>query len=201
MGQIKNIKLHIVTDIKVLTQVGIKMSTKKVHRGIPEAVFLDDVDSYMKKETSSEIALQRLDEQYQKYKFMEANLVQKKLRLTNQVPDIKATLAAIHCLKGKKDSGEDLRTQLMLSDQVFVNAKVPATDKVCLWLGANVMLEYDIEEADELLKSNLEAAQNNLTSLNDDLCYLRDQITTTEVSMARIYNWDVKRRQKLKERT
>merc|ERR1711872_197197 len=154
--------------------------TKKVHRGIPEAVFLDDVDAYMKKETSSEVALQRLDEQYQKYKFMEANLVQKKVRLTTQVPDIKSTLAAIKCLKSKKDSEDPLQTQFMLSDQVFVNAKIPATDKVCLWLGANVMLEYDIEDADALLKNNLEAAQNNLTSLNDDLCYLRDQITTTE---------------------
>jgi len=172
--------------------------TKKLHRGIPEAIFLDDVDSYMKGETSSELALQKLDENYQKYKFMESNLVQKKIRLTSQVPDIKSTLAAINCLKSKKDSPEALRTQFMLSDQVFVNAKVPATDKVCLWLGANVMLEYNIEEADELLKNNLEAAESNLTSLNDDLCYLRDQITTTEVSMARIYNWDVKRRQKLK---
>merc|ERR1712212_1148671 len=171
----------------------------KKHRGIPEAIFLDDVDAFMKNETSSELALQRLDEQYQKYKFMETNLEQKKIRLTSQVPDIKSTLAAINCLKGKKDSVEPLRTQFMLSDQVFVNAKVPATDKVCLWLGANVMLEYDIEDADELLQSNLQAAESNLSSLNDDLCYLRDQITTTEVSMARIYNWDVKRRQKLKE--
>ena len=59
--------------------------TKKLHRGIPEAIFLDDVDSYMLKETSSEAALQKLDEQYQKYKFMESNLVQKKIRLTGQV--------------------------------------------------------------------------------------------------------------------
>merc|ERR1712221_23215 len=127
---------------------------------------------------------------------MESNLVQKKVRLNGQIPDIKSTLNSIKCLKSKKDSDKSLSTQFMLSDQLYVNAKVPATNKVCLWLGANVMLEYDIEDADELLKSNLEAAQNNLTSLNDDLCYLRDQITTTEVSMARIYNWDVKRRQK-----
>lgn len=34
----------------------------------------------MKKEESSESALKKLDEQYQKYKFMESNLVQKKMR-------------------------------------------------------------------------------------------------------------------------
>jgi len=171
------------------------VSSKK-HRGIPEAIFLDDVDSYMAKETSSETALQKLDEQYQKYKFMETNLVQKKMRLHTQVPDIKATLANLNCLKSKKDSAEPLRTQFMLSDQLFVNAKVPATDKVCLWLGANVMLEYDIDEAEELLTNNLSTAENNLNELADDLSYLRDQITTIEVSMARVYNWDVKRRRK-----
>ena len=71
----------------------------------------------------------------------------------------------------------------MLSDQLYVNAKVPATDKVCLWLGANVMLEYDIEEAEQLLTNNHMIAQDNLTELDDDLNFLRDQITTTEVSI------------------
>merc|ERR1712002_398639 len=218
MGQIKYSNLYIVTEYKIkktvkkphhllpfeekeksmADEIEEPKRAKKLHRGIPEAIFLDDVDGYMAKETSSEAALQRLDEQYQKNKFMEANLIQKKMRLSSQIPDIKSTLAAINCLRAKKDSSEPLKAQFMLSDQLFVNAKVPATDKVCLWLGANVMLEYEIADADVLLTSNLQTAQNNLEELADDLCYLRDQITTTEVSMARIYNWDVKRRQKLK---
>ena len=32
-----------------------------------------------------------------------------------------------------------------------------------------------------------------------DLGYLRDQMTITEVTMARLYNWDVKRRKEKKE--
>jgi hypothetical protein len=27
---------------------------------------------------------------------------------------------------------------------VYAKATIPATDKVCLWLGANVMLEYTL---------------------------------------------------------
>jgi hypothetical protein len=30
--------------------------------------------------------------------------------------------------------------------QVYAKATIPATDKVCLWLGANVMLEYTLGE-------------------------------------------------------
>jgi len=45
------------------------------------------------------------------------------------------------------------------------------------------MLEYTIEEADKLLSKNLSTAQNNLKELQDDLDFLRDQYTTTEVSI------------------
>lgn len=36
-----------------------------------------------------------------------------------------------------------METQFLLSEQVYVRAKVPPTDKVCL-AGANVMLEYSL---------------------------------------------------------
>ena len=44
--------------------------------------FQDDVDSYMQKDgnTTAEAVLGQLDEQYQKYKFMEVNLIQKRAR-------------------------------------------------------------------------------------------------------------------------
>lgn len=52
-----------------------------------------------------------------------------------------------------------------------------------LLLQANVMLEYTLEGAEELLCKNLQMATRNLTELNSDLDFLRDQITTTEVSI------------------
>lgn len=48
---------------------------------------------------------------------------------------------------------------------------------------ANVMLEYDIDEAQALLEKNLATASRNLETLEDDLDFLRDQFTTTEVSI------------------
>lgn len=58
------------------------------------------------------------------------------------------------------------------------------------------MLEYTLAEAEALLVKNLEQAKTALNVVDEDLGFLRDQTTTTEVSMARVYNWDVKRRQK-----
>ena len=62
------------------------------------------------------------------------------------------------------------------------------------------MLTYPIEEALSLLTKNHNMAVKNLESVNNDLAFLRDQFTTTEVNMARVYNWDVRQRQKAKEK-
>lgn len=48
---------------------------------------------------------------------------------------------------------------------------------------ANVMLEYSIDEAEKLLKKNQEAASTNLKQVEADMDFLREQITTMEVSI------------------
>lgn len=201
----------------------IKENEEKNYLGIPTAEFVvsrllkwfaiklhellcfqEDVDEFMKRnenELNATEVIKRLDEQHQKYRFMEMNLTQKKRRLKKQIPDIKSSLDVLKLVKSKQDSSEEMITNFMLSDQVFSDAKVPPTDQICLWLGANVMLEYSLEEAKELLSKNLDTATKNLTQIDVDLDYLRDQITTTEVNMARVYNWDVKRRQMEKQQS
>lgn len=48
------------------------------------------------------------------------------------------------------------------------------------------MLEYSIKEAEALLSKNLNTAQKNLKEIEEDLGFLRDQYTTTEVSILQI---------------
>ena len=172
----------------------------KEHHGIPKAIFLEDVDGYMTedaKEKTATTVLQNFDEQLQKYKYMELNLVQRKKRLRAQIPDIEKTLEIVeHMLKKK----EEFQTHFLLSDQVHAVARVPPTEKVFLWLGANTMLEYSIEEAVTLLSKNLNTAVVNAGQLDEDLEYLSNQITTMEVNMARVYNWDFKRRKAAAEK-
>lgn len=169
------------------------------HLGIPQAAFVEDVDEFMKQENneSAEAVIKRLDEQHQKYKFMELNLMSKKRRLKSQVPDIKSTLDIVKHMVAKQENNQPLETQFLLSDQVYAKASIPPTNKVSLWLGANVMLEYSLEDAEALLTKNLSAANSALKQVGEDLDFLRDQYTTVEVNMARVYNWDVKRRQAL----
>jgi hypothetical protein len=56
------------------------------------------------------------------------------------------------------------------------------------------MLEYTYDEAAALLSTNLEAAIRKRQEVGEDLDFLKDQITTTEVNIARAFNFDVMKR-------
>ncbi|CAM2718951.1 unnamed protein product [Rotaria socialis] len=143
------------------------------HLGIPKAVFVDDVDSFMQQpeNDSTDTVIKRLDD------------------LNNMVEQ----------LRKYRENGTDMDTNFLLAHNLYGKAIIPPTDKVCLWLGANVMLEYTLDEADELLRGNQKSAQSALEKVDEDIDFLRDQITTTEVNMARLHNWAVKQKQQNKK--
>ena len=75
------------------------------------------------------------------------------------------------------------------------------------------MLSYPIDEAEQLLSSKLSAAKHSLANCEEDMDFLREQITvgievlilqitdicqTMEVATARVYNWDVTMKRKEK---
>ena len=163
-------------------------------RNIPQTEFINDVEVFMKgKEVTP--TLQSMDERLQKYRFLEINLLQKRARLKRQLPDFEKSLEVIKLLMEKTE----FNTHFLMSSQLYSRARIPPTETVCLWLGANVMLEYPLEEARELLQKNLGTSMNNMKHIDEDLEFLRDQITTSEVNLARIYNWNVKRLQAQKK--
>ncbi|XP_072285338.1 prefoldin subunit 3-like isoform X2 [Pyxicephalus adspersus] len=172
-------------------ECGGPVGIKRVHLGISEAVFVEDVDSFMQKpgNETADVVLKRLDEQYQKYKFMELNLCQKKQRLKSQIPEIKQTLEILKRMENKKGTADSMETRFSLADNLYCKALVPPTDKVCLWLGANVMLEYDIDKAQALLENNLSTATRNLETTEQDLDFLRDQFTTAEFHARLKLHW------------
>ena len=121
-------------------------------------------------ENSVEKVLQRLDEQHSKYKLMEYNIGARRRKLKIQIPDLVKSIEMIDTLRNQTDEKE---TRFLLSEQVFLKSIVPPTKLVCLWLGANVMLEYPLDEAEVLLKQNKESAEINLKCLEHDQDFLR----------------------------
>ena len=98
----------------------------------------------------------------------------------------------------QRHQGEEksLETHFLVSDNIWAKAKVPnSSGTVGLWLGANVMVEYKFTDALMLLSNNLKNAELKISECDEDIDFLKDQITTSEVNMARVYNQGVANKQ------
>ena len=96
-------------------------------------------------------------------------------------------------LKSRAASAEKaVESNFLLADNIWAKATIPNDlGRVGLWLGANVMVEYSYDEAIKLLMRNLASAEEKLAETESDIDFLKDQTTTTEVNMARVYNQGV----------
>ena len=168
-------------------------------RGIPLAPFIDNVEDYVSSRAEVEPVLKNFQEMISKYQFMQVNTERRMVGLKDKIPDIQKTLDTVRFLSARGSEAEPLETTFELNETLFAKAVVPPTEEVYLWLGANVMLAYPMQEAVELLEGKLSAAKTSLKNCEEDLDFLREQITTMEVATARVYNWDVVTRRKERE--
>ncbi|KAG7821684.1 hypothetical protein KL928_000159 [Ogataea angusta] len=174
-------------------------------RGIPQAKFIEKIEDFIDPKTCTDddvsVFLKELQVRLQQYQFMEENKRSTLSNLNTKIPDIKKTLDMCRFLKSRKEHDEEtVDVNYELNDTVYSTAEinVKELDSVSLWLGADIMMEYPIDEAIEMLEKRLQAALDNKAVTMEDLEYLRSNITTMEVNTARVYNWDVQRRKALK---
>ncbi|KAM3513603.1 hypothetical protein MY11210_002709 [Beauveria gryllotalpidicola] len=178
---------------------GGKGETTTNPRGIPTAPFVDKVEDYVSSRDEVEGTLQSFQELISKYQFMEMNLQRRMTGLKDKIPDIQKTLDTVQFMKLRKDESEPIETTFELNDTLYARANIPPTEEVYIWLGANVMLSYPVDEAQTLLESKLKAAKTSLRNCEEDLDFIREQITTMEVATARVYNWEVVQKRKEKK--
>ena len=172
--------------------------SKKNSRGVPTMNFIENVDDWIDKFTSEKL-LSYINQYLNKYKFMEAQIVKSNEGLNVKVPDIEKCLETIEYLE-KKEKEKPINVDYMVSNNLWAKAEVNIPDSVFLWLGANVMCEYKMDEAKTLLNQNLQNAKNQIKKNNNDLEFIKDQMTVCEVNLARIYNETVRRNQIAKQK-
>ena len=186
-------------------------------RGIPTFPFLPNVTDYVKTQAEVEGTLQRFQEMISKYQFMSQNVERRAAGLREKLPEMRKSLDTVRFLrmqKGISAAGDDLaddldekredgliETTFPLQDTLYSHATIntKTLDEVYLWLGANVMVAYPLEEAEKLLQEKLDKAKESLKAAEEDLEFVRVQTTTLEVATARVHNWDVGEKRKLKE--
>lgn len=186
-----------------------RLSTGETNpRGIPQAKFIKEIGDFINVKTCTDDDvnnfLKELQLRLQQYKFMESSKNSSLQNLEGKIPDIEKTLEFCKYLKEKHSSpGEDdtVDVNYQLNDTVYSKATINVKDmkSVRLWLGANIMVEYPVEEAITMLTERLRMTKKSREDTLDDLDYLRSNITTMEVNTARVYNWDVQRRREKKQ--
>lgn len=178
-------------------------------RGIPEAKFIENIEDFINPRTCTDADvsnfLNELQMRLEQYNFMEESKRSSLANLDTKIPDITNTLNMCEFLKqrsteiGRDELDNEQKTisvDYQLNDTIYATANIePESCKsVSLWLGANVMLEYPIDEAIDMLSERLTSTKHSKEITLEDLEFLRANITTMEVNLARVYNWDVQRR-------
>eukprot|EP00898_Chlorokybus_atmophyticus_P008164 jgi/Chlat1/8349/Chrsp80S07783 len=166
---------------------------------LPPAQFIEDVEKWLDGR-EADIAIQQLNNNYQQYKLAESKLLQQRVALQSKLIDINKALDVVKLLQAKEGTGEKVEADFEVAEHVYAKVDISEARTVSLWLGANVMLEYSLEEAFELLQKNSTTAASSLEAMQADLQRLRDSITITEVSVARVHNHDVKTRRLARQR-
>ena len=166
--------------------------TKRNSRGVPSMNFIDDIKVWTDKYTSEKL-LTYLNQYLNKYKYMEANIVRSNQSTKSKIPDIEKCLETIDYME-KREQKDPLKVDYMVSHNLWAKAEVEKPESVFLWLGANIMCEYKMNEAKEMLKINLENAKNQIKTNEKDLDFMKDQMTVCEVNIARAYNEHIRRK-------
>ena len=186
------------------TQDPIPDPTPSNPRGIPSFPFLPSVSSYLKSPTEVESTLSRFQEMISKYQFMSQNVERRAAGLREKLPEMRKSLDTVRFLRMTKEDEKEgegsIETTYALQDTLFAHARVDvaALEEVYLWLGANVMVAYPLDEAESMLREKLDKAKESLKAAEEDLEFIRVQTTTLEVATARVHNWDVGEKRKKK---
>ncbi|KAK8895555.1 Prefoldin subunit 3 [Tritrichomonas musculus] len=155
--------------------------------GIPEAEFIEDMNAAAPTVEKAEILFQSKQEILSKYRYLEQSLLEKQQQLKATRPDVVSNLTAVKKLSSETYQN-NLTTRFQISDSVYGKAKLSESKTVALWLGANLMVEYPYEEAEKLLQGNLDSLDKQLSDIENNLIFLRNQIITTEVTVSRLTN-------------
>mmetsp|Transcript_16135 Transcript_16135/g.28642 ORF Transcript_16135/g.28642 Transcript_16135/m.28642 type:complete len:188 (-) Transcript_16135:166-729(-) len=167
--------------------------TERTKSGIPSVKFIEDVGEFMQQDgaTTKEV-IEVIQSVHSELAKIEQRLTRMKETIKDTIPEIEENLEVVAFAKAKKDA-EPIRTNFQVSASIFAEADLDQSNgKVVLWLGANTACELTYDEAEELLRNNLKKKEEALKNTIEDLKFTKAQITTAEVSIARVYNNDVK---------
>ncbi|KAG6726270.1 hypothetical protein I3842_02G072400 [Carya illinoinensis] len=166
-------------------------------RVIPGAEFVEDVQTCLNVNS----ALAFLQERLQQYKLVEMRLLAQQRDIQAKIPGIEKCLDVVAPLQTKKGTGYNGLYVCVLLVSLFYTCNSRITCRIRALITdfeASEGIYYwarieDNDSATALLQKNLDNAKASLEVVDANLQFLRDQATITQVTITRVYNWDVHR--------
>uniref|UniRef100_A0AC34FY46 Prefoldin subunit 3 n=1 Tax=Panagrolaimus sp. ES5 TaxID=591445 RepID=A0AC34FY46_9BILA len=154
-----------------------------------------DVEEYLKEnKLSIEEAQKRVDTNYRKYKLVEQNLTAQKEKIEENEPEF---AVGRELLAKMKEALEDpdyewpMEITYPLAEQIFAKAHVDKFETLTIVLGNGSFADVTIDEADKMFTKNLNDINRLTTQLGEEINFIKDQVTTSEVNVAHLYNYNV----------
>ncbi|GKT35138.1 putative multi-domain containing protein [Aduncisulcus paluster] len=166
--------------------------------GIPKAVFIENVERWVKQFSGEEEASKTLQDLYSKYTEHEEELKKQRNALTLRIPILEDDLKALLYMKRTKESGKELKTMFELNDGVYAEGIATHLDSAVIMLGAGTLVDFDIDEGIVMMKKHIAKAQGSIDKLDETLEFLKAQRTTTEVNISRLFNYGTHKRREEK---
>lgn len=167
-----------------------------------EPEFIDDIgaffEAHVTPEKSVDAVLNEMREKLQQYSLAENRALNRHQTLSQQEVHLKKSLDCVMMLTAKKETEDDTVVDYALGANIFAKAKIPPTSRVSIWLGAEIMVQYDLDEAKEMLETNLKKCRESISGIHEEWTKIKDCKTTLEVSIARCYNFAVEKQKAIK---
>ena len=167
-----------------------------------KAAFIEDMAKYVEEQGGMERAITQLQKTYRELKQLEQSLAARKTNLATKLPSLERTLDAVKHLKAQSEARKEqapeerkvrhVRYELGESG-IYAQAALAeqAYERVNLWMGANVMIEYTLDDAIALLEKNLGDARETIAGISRDMDIVKERTVTMEVNIARFYNHEL----------
>ena len=153
--------------------------------GIPEAEFIDDIVAAVPDIQTAQKIFEEKSQLLMKYRTLEDTLNIKQQKLKESRPDIIGNLNAAKKVASLKSS---VKTHFQIAESLYGTAEIDKSSTVALWLGANLMVEYPVDDAIAILDEQLKTLEAQIAENENNLIFLRNQIITTEVTTSRVTN-------------
>ena len=158
-------------------------------RNLPTVLFIEDEEAFLHKTgMSEEQAALEMRGAFQQLRQLSESLAARREALEESLPKTEANLAMVRLLQRQRQAGAETAAHYELIGGVYARARVPPSGRVALWLGASVMVEYSLEEAEAFLSRTEREAREALGQCVEDLRHLSDQSNTLEVNINRMHN-------------